>query len=129
MTRVVVTADLWVVPDEDEPQGFRFELVSAQGRWSVSDGWIRIDEVRASFELPNNLNEDTLRLRAITTLKEKQEQVLADAHRRVQQYQYEIDKLLALPAPSSVVEAMSQSDADVVDASFEEVADDDALPF
>ena len=76
---------------------FNFFLVSSRHKWYMNDDeQIRIDDVEVSYSVPTHIGEDDLAVAAIKQLKERQEKVRADAHRRVEEIEEHISRLSLL---------------------------------
>lgn len=92
--------NLWVIADPTEEEGFRYMLTD-KSHYMYSDE-IFIDEVIVDFNPPENLSEDDLRKKAIQTLKDQQQKILADAQMRSNKLQEKIDKMLLLTHVSDI---------------------------
>lgn len=98
------TLKLYIRPDRDEEQGFKYFLLDpAFGYQWTQEADIEIGEVAVQFIIPEMLTDDDLRLKAIETLKKKQEAIKANAYKEIQGLQERIDKMMLLTHQPNVV--------------------------
>ena len=83
-------------PDLDNEQGYRFIIFSPELKWYSNDTDIELETLEIlTPELEHSKGE--LAIKAINTLREKQERKRAEAEQDCQRLQEQIDKLLLLP--------------------------------
>ena len=87
---------LFIAPDKESERGFNYRIVPSYFRWIAGDDWIKVGDVNIDYVIPNDMTEDELRQKAINTLKEKQERVIAEAVVEKGKLQKRIDELLMI---------------------------------
>lgn len=87
---------LFVESDTEALNGMKFFLVPKRYRWATNDEQVKIEDVVVTYGLPNDLTQDQIRLKAVETLREKQERVIAEAQKQKVFLQEKIDNLLLL---------------------------------
>lgn len=121
--------DIWAIPDADEREGFRLELMPTSRSWCMSESDVRLGTASVPFQVPDDMSHEEMVRKAVETLRDRQKQILAEARRRVTALDARINELLMLthnPEP--------QSDDNVIDigASHSVVEDasvGDVIPF
>lgn len=88
--------ELWAKPDADSETGF-IEILHDphQYRWGADED-VKMGEVEVMWEHPADLTEQQMILKAVETMKEKQEKIVAEAQRKKTELQTKINNLLML---------------------------------
>lgn len=87
---------LFIESDEKSEDGMAFLLTNFRHQWATRDEQINLGEIEITYEIPFGLDSDAIREKAIKTLQDKQERIIADAYMAKQRLQIKIDKLLML---------------------------------
>lgn len=87
---------LFIESDEKSEEGMAFLLTNKRHQWATRDDQINLGEVEATYKIPADLDADSIRKKAIETLRAKQDRILADAYMAKQRLQDKIDKLILL---------------------------------
>ncbi len=88
---------LYIRPDRESDTGFIYYVDDSEytNHWP-KDVDIHIGEVEVFFHPPEELDENELRLKAIQTLRDKQEKLRATAERDIQELERKIETMLLL---------------------------------
>lgn len=87
---------IFAVPDPSKNDGFRLELVPENLIWYMADEDIKLELISIPFKTSEEIDLDSLRVKAINTLKDKQTKIMADAQFERNKLQEKINSLLLL---------------------------------
>ncbi len=87
---------VYMRPSSTEESGYRFVVACKDLRWATGSEDILLDTVNVEIGIAD-YSQNELALKAIATLRERQERVLAEAEVETQRLQEKIDRLLLLP--------------------------------
>ena len=73
------TLDIWAVPDCDAPEGFNLRLNPTDRRYYMGEDAVRLGSTEVFFDTPADMTREQMALKAVETLQERQEQVMAEA--------------------------------------------------
>jgi hypothetical protein len=93
--KIKQTQEVYLVPDPDSPTGYRIELVPEVYSWYVHSDSIKLSTFEQTFEVDVPDTQELAKL-AISTLKERQEKIMAKAEKDRVEIQAKIDTLLQL---------------------------------
>jgi len=97
------TQYLFAESDIKSPTGMSFFLVPQRYEYYPGDECIKLGEVEVTYLYPMKLSEEELRKKAIETLKDKQQRVMAEAFKRTQALEIKINQLLLLTDKSESI--------------------------
>jgi hypothetical protein len=87
---------LFAAPDKNSPDGMSLYIVAKRHEYYPSDEHIKLAEVLVHYDPPNEFSRDKMILKAIQTLRDKQDRIIAEAQKHKMELQQKIDKLLLL---------------------------------
>jgi len=88
--------DIWAVTNQNSDKGFDFKLIPKNKAYWMTDGDVNMGEVEVHFDPPADLDHQTLALKAIETLREKQADARAECEMRIKDLDEKIEKLLMI---------------------------------
>lgn len=86
---------VFAVPDKNTENNLRYELIPESYDWLMQDDDIELQTVEVEYRL-DDINEQEMVLKAIKTLKKRQERIIADAVVAQGKLQIKIDNLMLL---------------------------------
>ena len=92
---------LYARPDADEDNGFKLILVPEIFKYYTDASDVMIDVVSVEYMPPGNLSYQEMVIKAVETLRDKQKQILASAHRSIAQLDDKINTMLLLTHQST----------------------------
>lgn len=92
MKKFEADLNIYMVPDSDAPDGYRIQLVEDAHKWYTHADSINLGKTTVCLDL-DIPSDDQLAVKAIETLKAKQDQIMADAFDRKVELQSKINKL------------------------------------
>lgn len=95
MKTVTLQMEVWARTDPAEAEGFRLLLVPRELRMWMGDQDVCLETVPIEFQSPN-MSHEAMVLKAIQTLRDKQEDILAGAQLQVARLDERINRLLML---------------------------------
>jgi len=117
---------IYAVPSDSSPEGFELILMPPEKKWYMNDSDVCVGSTIVSFLPPDNMSRDELAAKAIETLRDKQKQAMAEAQRRCDKLQAQINQLLMI----SYKKPEAENDSNVIHAEFKrEATFNDDLPF
>ena len=94
---------LFVRPCSEGENGFKVMSVNEVHKFWMLDEDINIGQVTVDYQLPEDMTHETLALKSVATLKERQKKVQADAHMKIKKMEEKIERLLMITDQSSGV--------------------------
>jgi len=87
---------LFAESDNDSESGIHLFLVPERWEFLPSDECIKLETVDVYYEASVNTTSEALRLKAIETLRDKQQRVIAEAEKKRAELEKKIEALLLL---------------------------------
>jgi len=87
---------LFVESDASKDTGMNFFIVPDRYEYYPNDEQVKLSEIEIKYKIPEGISEQDIREKAIKTLRDKQERVVAEAEIQRQKLQVKIDGLLML---------------------------------
>lgn len=113
---------LFARPDADAEHGFILMPVHPTHEYWMRDSDIKVDTVNIEYLPPQNMSREEMIQKAVITLRDKQKQIRAEAHKEVQKLEEKINEMLLLthqPEPESTV----------IDLEIVDTQNSDDIPF
>lgn len=105
---------IYAVANRHAEMRFDFTLVPAKKTWWMHDDDIKLEEIEITYDPPQGVTKEQLMLKAIDTLKGKQQHAMAQAQLKVNELQAKIDELMMLthqpPLDDDVIEHVGPID-------------------
>ena len=87
---------IFVRPDSANEKGFKVMAVNDVHKYWMTDEDINVGDAVVEYELPEDMTHESLALKSIVTLKERQQKVRADAEVKIQNMEKKINQLLMI---------------------------------
>ena len=87
---------IFVRPDSENEMGFKVMAVNDFHKFCMTNEDINVGSATVEYQLPEDMTHQSLALKSIATLKERQDKVRADAHVKIQKMEEKITTLLMI---------------------------------
>lgn len=87
---------IFVRPDSENENGFKVMAVNDVHKFWMTDEDINVGVATVEYDLPEDMTNQSLALKSIATLKERQDKVRADAYVKIQNMEEKIATLMMI---------------------------------